>query len=138
MTHLPQLVDTIAVGNILGERVQWNDEDGCAWWTDISARRLHRLRWADRKHDWFEMPERVGSFAFIDDDTRLIVAFASGVARFALASGTIEWLARPESNASGRRFNDGRADRQGRFWTGTMIEDATRAMASSASLMVSS
>ena len=32
-------------------------------------------------------------------------------------------LDRPDSIIPGIRFNDGRVDRRGRFWSGTMVED---------------
>ncbi|MEH6607068.1 MAG: SMP-30/gluconolactonase/LRE family protein [Pseudomonadales bacterium] len=40
-----------------------------------------------------------------------------------LKSEQLEWLARPELDSPGNRFNDGRVDRQGRFWAGAMVED---------------
>ena len=64
----------------------------------------------------------------------MIVAFESGIARFDVASGMVQWLARPEAGGTGRRFNDGRADRQGRFWAGTMVEDADKAAPDSATV----
>ena len=38
MTNMPGLVDVVAIDNMLGEGVQWNDEDGCAWWTGLPMR----------------------------------------------------------------------------------------------------
>lgn len=127
------LIDVIAVGNVLGEGILWNTLDRCAWWTDIQSRRIYRWRSADGAVESFAVPERAGCFAFVEDSDEIIVAFESGIALHDLGGDT-RWLARPESGQSGRRFNDGRADRHGRFWAGTMVEDGSRAAAGSAAL----
>ncbi|ASG24722.1 SMP-30/gluconolactonase/LRE family protein [Nitrospirillum viridazoti] len=117
------LVATFALGNTLGEGVTWDERDQSLWWTDIHERRLHRLDWASRAVETFAAPERVCSFGLIEGDSgRLVVAFESGFALFTPRSGVVEWLARQDLPA-GVRFNDGRVDRQGRFWAGTMVED---------------
>lgn len=124
----------VPVRNVLGEGVQWNTSDECVWWTDIPARQLCRMRLTNLEVERIAMPERVGSFAFVQDDERMIVAFETGVALYDPQTRAIEWIERLESPGSGRRFNDGRADRQARFWTGTMVEDTERADAHSAHL----
>lgn len=128
------LIDVIAVANTLGEGIVWNALDGCAWWTDIERRRIHRWQPANAIVDSFAVPERAGCFAFVEGSDELIVAFESGIALHGLANGNTRWLTRPETGQSGRRFNDGRCDRQGRFWAGTMVEDKGSASAGSAAL----
>ena len=54
----------------------------------------------------------------------MIAAFASGIALYDPDSTITNWLARPEEIRPGLRFNDGRVDRAGRFWSGTMVESA--------------
>ena len=129
-----RLREVIPIGNLHGEGVQWNADDGCLWWTDITGCTLHRHDLGDGASSSFTTPERLGCFAFIEGDGRLLAAFASGFALFAPASGAVEWLDRLEPPGSGRRFNDGRVDRQGRFWAGTMVEDANLAAPDSAAL----
>ncbi len=118
-----ELVDSLPVHNTLGEGIIWNRADGSAWWSDIQECRIFRYHLASKEIRSWSTPERVGSFGFIENDARLIVAFASGFAYYELESGEVEWIARPESEVPGNRFNDGRVDRQGRFWAGTMVED---------------
>lgn len=127
------LIDVIPAANELGEGIVWNALDGCAWWTDIQRRRIHRWKPAHATIDAFEVPERAGSFSFVEGSEELIVAFESGIALHDLDNGRTQWLGRPENSQTGRRFNDGRCDRRGRFWVGTMVED-DRALAASASL----
>lgn len=131
---MSELLEILAVGQLHGEGVQWNADDGCLWWTDISGCALHRYSLEQRRLQSFATPERLGCFAFVEGDARLLAAFATGFALFDPASGALEWLDRCEPAGSGRRFNDGRVDRQGRFWAGSMVEDATRAEPYSAGL----
>ncbi|MBB6252901.1 SMP-30/gluconolactonase/LRE family protein [Nitrospirillum iridis] len=117
------LIAAFALGNTLGEGVTWDERDQSLWWTDIHECRLHRLDWASRTIETFAAPERVCSFGLIEGDAdRLVVAFESGFAFFTPRTGAVDWLARQDLPA-GVRFNDGRVDRQGRFWAGTMVED---------------
>jgi sugar lactone lactonase YvrE len=93
------------------------------WWTDIQGRRLYRYDWAQRTMRILDTPERVGSFGLVAGSEKLITAFASGIAMYDVHQQSVAWLARPDSSAAGIRFNDGRVDRRGRFWSGTMVED---------------
>jgi sugar lactone lactonase YvrE len=115
--------DIIPVGNILGEGILWDSRRRRLWWTDIEARRLHRYDLVGGKLEIFETPERIGSFGLIARSERVIVAFASGIAIYEPAGRTVEWLYAPDPSMTGVRFNDGRVDRCGRFWAGTMVED---------------
>jgi L-arabinonolactonase len=116
------LVRTIPVQNTLGECILWDEETQSVWWTDIHESRLYRYRYASASLESFSCPERLCSFGFIASDSRLVCAFASGFALFDPVSGDVQWLYRPEREYRGTRFNDGRVDRRGRFWAGTMVE----------------
>lgn len=118
------LIDSIDVGNTLGEGVIWNHLEGAVWWTDIQECTIYRYHLASQALSQWATPERVGCMGFIDSERRLIVAFESGFAYFDCESGVLEWLAKPEAQVPGTRFNDGRVDRQGRFWSGTMVENS--------------
>jgi sugar lactone lactonase YvrE len=122
-----ELIASLPVGNILGEGIIWDERGAEVWWTDIESSRLYRYAPQRDALRHYELPERLGSFGFIADDQRLVCAFASGFALYDPDSGAGEWLARPEQGYTGTRFNDGRVDRRGRFWAGTMVEsDAAR------------
>ena len=101
----------------------WDSVRKRAWWTDIQERRLYRYEPLSRALERFDLPERLASFGFIEGNERIIAAFESGFAYYHPDSGTLDWISRPKHAAAKVRFNDGRVDRQGRFWAGSMVED---------------
>ena len=116
----------VLAGNGCGEGVVWDSRRGLLWWTDIPARRLHRYHWKSRTAQVFDTPERVGSFGLVAGRDELITAFESGIALYPYLEPALDeltWLARPQADVGGVRFNDGRVDRRGRFWCGTMVEE---------------
>jgi sugar lactone lactonase YvrE len=117
-----ELMDTIHVGNTLGEGVIWDIETQSLWWTDIHAKHLYCYDWQAKAVEHFATPERLCSFGFVKGSRALIAAFESGFALYDPRSASLDWFARPKPDKPGTRFNDGRVDRQGRFWAGTMAE----------------
>lgn len=118
-----ELIDEVPCANVLGEGVQWNHRDQSVWWTDIKSSKLYRYHLASKALKAWDMPEFLGCFAFVEDDERMLLALASGFAWFAPNTGAIEWIAKTEAHWVGNRLNDGRVDRQGRFWVGSIMEE---------------
>lgn len=116
-----KLIQTLPVNNILGEGVIWDEINSAVWWTDIQDKKLFKYQLTNKKLSIYSTPERVGCFGFVDNTSKLIVAFETGIAYFEPSTGQVDWIAKPEQ-ANGSRFNDGRIDRFGRFWPGTMME----------------
>ena len=121
-----QLIDVIQVNNTLGKGVQWSPQDRSAWWTDIQERKLYRLQWPSRELEVFETPERLCAFTFTDRNNCIVAAFESGFALFDYRRGEVLWQKKLLPENSGMCFNNGRIDRQGRFWAGTMVEEGSR------------
>jgi sugar lactone lactonase YvrE len=119
---LPKPVAIIPAANVLGEGVLWDDRAAALWWTDIQSKELLRFDWATQSLMRTALPHRLGSFGLIEGSGDIIAAFAGGIALFHPDHGTLQWISRPVAHLPHLRFNDGRVDRQGRFWTGTMIE----------------
>ena len=117
-----KLTDTVSVENELGEGVIWDAAGAAVWWTDIEGRALYRYSPADKQLQQWSTPERLGCFALVADSDNLICGFASGFAYYNPATGAVQWLGKIEPDNPGTRLNDGRADRQGRFWAGSMVE----------------
>ena len=120
-------IEILTVQNILGEGILWDSRRHQLWWTDIPSRNLYRYDWSGGTTRILDTPERVGSFGFVQESELLIVAFASGIAMYDPYKTTVDWIARPDEVVPGIRFNDGRVDRLGRFWCGTMVEGAMHA-----------
>lgn len=105
--------------NTLGEVPLWDVETQTLWWTDIEGKLLQRLTPATGDVVRWALPERLGSYA-LREQGGLVCAFESGLAFYDLDTGDIDWIARPEAETPRNRFNDGKTDRRGRFWAGTM------------------
>jgi len=111
--------------DILGECPLWHEVEQALYWVDIRRPAIRRFDYASGRIDTWAMPDLVGSIAFVADDTRLLVALPDRIAFFDPETAALEtFLAAPR--VPGHRFNDGRIDRQGRFWVGTM-HNVTRA-----------
>lgn len=116
-----QPIDRIRVGNTLGECVLWDDAEAALWWTDIDGRMLFRFDWSTGAIRRTATPERLASFGFIAGQTEFVAAFDCGFALFNPDTGQCSPPITPPGLKRGMRMNDGRVDRQGRFWSGAMV-----------------
>ncbi len=107
--------------NLVGESPMWSVEHQCLWWVDVRGKSVHRLN-ADGVRDDWPLPDFTACLALCQSG-RLIVAQGGALAFFNPADGTLDEFARPEPDRPGNRFNDGKCDRKGRFWIGTMINN---------------
>jgi sugar lactone lactonase YvrE len=109
----------LACQNRLGEGPIWSVDEQALYWVDILAPAIHRFRPAESAHQHWPMPEHVGSLS-MRASGGLVVASKSGFAAFDPTHGRIEMLAEAEADKLDNRFNDGRCDRQGRFFAGSL------------------
>jgi len=105
--------------NKLGEVPVWDVAEQALYWVDIEGKKLFRLDPASGAVREWAFAERVGSYA-LRQSGGFVCAFESGFAFFDPATGAVDWIARPEAMIARNRFNDGKCDRAGRFWAGTM------------------
>ncbi len=111
--------------DILGESPVWDEHAQALYWVDIRRPALRRLTAVRAEIQTWPLPDLVGSIALVDDG-RLLLALGDEIQLFDPAQGAFERLARLPERIDGHRFNDGRCDRQGRFFVGTM-HNVTRA-----------
>src|SRR5262245_59474353 len=104
----------------LGECPLWCQRTGRLYWIDIEAPSLNRFDPSTGSNRVWMLPEPIGSFGLCKDQGKALVALKSGLLRFDLDSGDLTPVAAPEPNLPHNRLNDGRCDRQGRFWVGSM------------------
>ncbi|HEX8611604.1 MAG TPA: SMP-30/gluconolactonase/LRE family protein [Telluria sp.] len=112
----------------VGESPLWNAREGAWYWVDILAKRIWCLDAASGALRSWEAPEMVACIALADSGA-LIAGMETGVFSVTLGEGMgalaqASFLAAPPELAPGMRFNDGRCDRQGRFWSGTLRLDS--------------
>ncbi len=106
---------------LLGESPTWWPEQGALYWCDIPGLKLHRWQPATATHDEWAFDSEVGSFAPLPGG-RLLLALRSGLVAFDPASGRREALVDAPYDRKEQRFNDGKADPQGRFWVGSICD----------------
>jgi L-arabinonolactonase len=104
-----------------GECPVWVPEEKALYFTDIPGRTMNWFAPETGEHKSWEMPEELCSFA-LREQGGFVAAMRSGFALLTLESGTVDYIARPETDKPNNRLNDGRCDRQGRFWAGSMHE----------------
>lgn len=104
---------------ILGEGPSWDTAAGLLYWVDIKRPAVFSWKPDVGQTGLWPMKRPVG-FASPAKDNRLVFGDADGFGFLDLATGEIERVSDPESHLPGNRFNDGKVDRQGRLWAGTM------------------
>jgi D-xylonolactonase len=108
---------------VLGEGPVWVARETALYWLDIKGRKVFRRDDKGAISHW-PTPLRVGSIA-PRKSGGFIGGTEDGLAAIDLDAGTFEIVAKPEEALPGNRFNDGKVDRRGRFWAGTM-DDAEK------------
>jgi len=119
----------------VGESPVWSARHQALYWVDIPARRLWCWQAANGQSRFWEAQEQIACIALQAGSEshphgRWIAGMEGGIALLTPAddgSLTVEPLAGVDHPQPGMRFNDGRCDRQGRFWAGTMVADMSLA-----------
>jgi sugar lactone lactonase YvrE len=112
---------------VLGEGPMWVEREQAVYWVDIPERRVFRWSQAEGartivvdRHICSLLPRASGGFIGGGYDGFLDIAED-------LAASVI---ADPEPDLPGNRFNDGKVDRAGRLWAGTMDRSESEASGS--------
>jgi len=109
--------------SLLGEGPVWDVEEQRLYWVDIKRRQIRRFAPDTGADETWLMPQDVGALA-PREGGGLVVALRSGFHFYDLSERRLVPAALPEDEPEHNRFNDGKADRQGRFWAGTVDEVA--------------
>jgi len=103
---------------VLGEGPVWVAQEAALYWVDIKGRKVFRLGERGKLEQW-ETPFRVGSLA-PRAGGGFIAGTDHGIGTVDLATGRFEIIQNPEADLPDNRLNDGKVDRNGRFWAGSM------------------
>ncbi|CAD5370163.1 6-deoxy-6-sulfogluconolactonase [Rubrivivax sp. A210] len=106
---------------LLGESPFWHPEQGCLYWVDIPGKALHRYHPPSAAHRMWPLDSEAGCCAPLPGGD-LLLAQRDGLHRFNPETGQREPLAEPPYQPQEERFNDGKADAQGRLWVSTLYE----------------
>lgn len=101
----------------LGEGAFWHPLRRQFFWFDILGKKLHSIE--DGQPRTWTFVEMVSAAGWVSRDV-LLIAGERDLFLFDLETEEIETVAELEADDPGTRSNDGRADRQGGFWIGTM------------------
>jgi sugar lactone lactonase YvrE len=115
------VVDLQRIGNssdILGESPIWCPREQALYWVDVRRPSVQRYDTATGATRRWPMPEMVGSLALCESGG-LLVALRSSIARFDLKTERFAAVAGFAGDPN-MRLNDGKCDRRGRFWVGSM------------------
>ena len=109
----------------LGESPFWHPLEQCLYGVDIAGGLIWRMQAASGATETWATPQALGEPACIAPALGggLVVAMRSGVYRAREWRGDLTCLALAPYDAATQRFNDGKADPQGRFWSSTYCED---------------
>lgn len=125
----PEIALIPDVSCTVGEGPLWHAAENAWYWVDIPAKLIWRLDGASGATRSWTADEMVACIA-IKQSGGFIAGMETGFFDLTLQDdGTVRstLLASPPEIKPGMRFNDGRCDRQGRYWSGTMSMDAPRA-----------
>ena len=103
---------------VLGEGPVWVEREAALYWLDIKGLKIFRLDDQGQLSQW-PTPFRIGSIV-PRRQGGFIGGTEGGIAEINPAAKRFNIFLDPEADKPGNRFNDGKVDRRGRFWAGTM------------------
>jgi sugar lactone lactonase YvrE len=119
----------------VGESPVWRASEEALYWVDIPAQQIVRLHVGSGVRTAWVLREKIACIAF-DAHGTVLAGMETGLFAVTLPEPAVggapippfvRKLAAPAFAAADMRFNDGRCDRHGRFWAGTMVQDMAAA-----------
>jgi sugar lactone lactonase YvrE len=107
----------------------WRADENALYWVDIPQQTIFSRSFTDGSVRRWVLPEMVGCIAPVKKN-EWIAAMETGIFGIALgADGDVKTtqLAAVRHSRESMRFNDGRCDRQGRFWASSMYNNMAAA-----------
>eukprot|EP01119_Soliformovum_irregulare_P012680 TRINITY_DN3305_c4_g1_i1.p1 TRINITY_DN3305_c4_g1~~TRINITY_DN3305_c4_g1_i1.p1 ORF type:complete len:316 (+),score=86.24 TRINITY_DN3305_c4_g1_i1:47-949(+) len=114
-----ELVYCTPVTTILGEGPVWDYKSNRLFWLDFHRCVLHIYDPAADTKEEIQLDQTPSSLA-IRASGGLLMATRNGFHHFDLETKKLTLIIDPESDLPDNRFNDGKCDAKGRFWSGTM------------------
>lgn len=112
-------IDCVAqTADVLGEGVIWNTYENKLYWVDAFGPFIRRLDPVSGQVDSWKMPQVIGSLVF-DRNGGIVAGLEAGFCRVRLDPVNVEPVVNPQREPN-IIFNDGKCDRHGRYFVGTM------------------
>ncbi|MEK9660612.1 MAG: SMP-30/gluconolactonase/LRE family protein [Alphaproteobacteria bacterium] len=112
--------------DLLGESPLWHPAEKVLYWLDIKAPALRRFDPATGVVTDWALPQETGSIA-LRRDGGFVAGMRDGFAILVPGedgSVAVELVIDPEGDLPDSRLNDGKCDRQGRYWAGSFHDPA--------------
>jgi sugar lactone lactonase YvrE len=106
----------------LGEGPVWDDREGVLWWLDIFSGQLHRFDPLTGTDGIFDVGEQIGAVA-PRRSSGLVLAAPQGFAGYEPKDAAHIAIAEVNHDPNTMRLNDGKCDRHGRFWAGSIAHN---------------
>ena len=110
----------VDVKTTLGEGPLWDVDQQRFYWIDSFDGRVFRATHDGREIRCWDVPMKIGSMALRKDGNGAIVSLARGFHTLDFKTGDVELIHDPEPDLLANRLNDGKVDRRGRFFAGSM------------------
>jgi sugar lactone lactonase YvrE len=118
--NMDSVEHVVSAQNKLGEGPIWHPSEQVLYWLDILQSCLQRYDPKSKKHEVIELGLLVSAMG-VRAAGGFVMATSNGFALWDLETRQFKFLGDPDANeAEDVRFNDGKTDRQGRFWAGKM------------------
>lgn len=105
--------------DVLGEGPWWDVASGRLLWVDIKGHRIRSARLDGSDATAFATSSEPG-FVVPDEDGRFVVGLRDGLWLLDESGAPLRQLMTPDYDTTTNRINDGKTDRAGRVWFGTM------------------
>ena len=107
--------------DVLGEGPIWNEEEKALYWCDNIRSLVHRHNPSNGQVQTWQMKEEIGSLVFRKNGG-IIAGMKSGFCFVDLDKGTTQHMVTAEPGTD-NCLNDGKCDRRGSYWCGTINRD---------------
>lgn len=123
MNKVELIIDAKAA---LGEGPIWDYDKKILYWIDIINKQLRIFDPKTHIERKIILNQQIGTVV-VGTNERLVLALENGFYFLDLETEETSFIANPESNIPGNRFNDGKCDPAGRFWAGTLSKEKGKA-----------
>ncbi|KQT53745.1 calcium-binding protein [Aureimonas sp. Leaf454] len=110
----------VDVKTTLGEGPLWDVDQERLYFIDSFDGRVFRTTVDGRELRAWDVPAKIGSMALRKDGNGAIVSLQTGFHALDFRSGDCDLIHDPEPDRPKNRINDGKVDRRGRFFAGSM------------------